>query len=772
MLLFERMVVKYASAIGHTFTTEMLQNILPYLSKLDLPVTLRSLFKGGVFKCASKPRNSSSTKTCYCENSPEGEYTWVSADPVWTCRLMSFCNKDEMEMVHKLIQANEYLFRMIHIKCANYLEKKAYRCSKCNNDKFIFGHTVATGNSNRNNNSSSSSSEYLQEIYKSIRPYEIFQQQGTHLRNQMCPAEENGNNTENFLAKVNSIVTEARDRTSSCECAQLVETVLIPRVRHWRCAGDVPRTFYYLVESAAACDFLQNDARALEFSNEARSILENLNAGKPAFTSADRGDVQICKFQQACMHRLTGEILFKAGNILEAEENFKKALKLLNCSLPRNSVAQSLKFIYEKMKKLHYRSRQFEIAERKLARLQECVDCLSFLWQISCMRGQLKSASLAITMEINLAIQSADTFKILYSAIDYLKYSQLVAEESECRRLEAFLCTTCASLPDYPEGRRLISRLTQTLAVVKLCTGDLEQSIACTIRAQQLNEVLNRPGLDARTTAALHLPLLLTYRYRESVQQILILENWSKEMSSSVAKGWFYAACMNFLLYAGFALRPFEECLAFVEESRSDAILEADKSLMMHLYSAVALWYARLENWEKCAVFYDKACEVYAQIPTTIESISGVVMLLECSVLLFRKKLTECNSQRRISLKRTRKLFSDFTQRFGRNHIFGPRVLHLNAYLHHLSGSNTLMQDHLNEALLLCEKQGNLLDQKWIRQSQADWSGACSDTPAAECPTAVLSMPSWDEAAILQPEELLKYCFHLKKQKGGGLPIH
>ncbi|MCJ8736191.1 hypothetical protein PDJAM_G00256090 [Pangasius djambal] len=712
MLLFERMVVKYASAIGHTFTTELLQNILP---KLDLPVTLRSLFKGGVFKCASEPRNRSSTKTCYCGNSPEGEYTWVSPDPVWTCRLMTFCNKDEMEMVHKLIQANEYLFRMIHIKCANYLEKKAYRCSECDNDKFIFGHTAATGDSNPNSNS-----EYLQEIYKSIRPYEIFQRQDTHLRNQMCPAEENGNNTENFLAKVNSIVTEARGRTSSCACAQLVETVLIPRVRHWRCAGDVPRTFYYLVESAAACDFLQNDAR----------------------------------------------ILFKAGNILEAEENFKKALKLLNCNLPRNSVAQSLKFIYEKMKKLHYRSRQFEIADRrKLARLQECIDCLSFLWQISCMRGQLKSASLAITMEINLAIQSADTFKILYSAIDYLNYSQLVAEESECRRLEAFLCTTCASLPDHPEGRRLISRLTQTLAVVKLCTGDLEQSIACTMRAQQLNEVVNRPVLDARTTAALHLPLLLTYRYRESVQQILTLENWSKEISSSVAKGWFYAACMNFLLYAGFALRPFEECLAFVEESQSDAILEADKSLRMHLYSAVALWYARLENWEKSAIFYDKAREVYAQIPTTIESISGVVMLLECSVLLLRKELTECNSQSRIALKRTRKLFSDFTQRFGKNHIFGPRVLHLNACLHHLAGSNTLMQDHLNEALLMCEKQGNLLDQKWIRQSQADWCGACSDTPAAECPTAVLSMPSWDEAAVLQPEELLKYCFHLKKQR-------
>lgn len=41
---------------------------------------------------------------------------------------------------------------------------------------------------------------------------------------------------------------------------------------------------------------------------------------------------------------------------------------------------------------------------------------------------------------------------------------------------------------------------------------------------------------------------LNVYRYSESVQQIQTL---SREMSSSIDKGWFYAACMNFLLYAG-----------------------------------------------------------------------------------------------------------------------------------------------------------------------------------------------------------------------------
>ncbi|KAF4073204.1 hypothetical protein AMELA_G00256230 [Ameiurus melas] len=214
------------------------------------------------------------------------------------------------------------------------------------------------------------------------------------------------------------------------------------------------------------------------------------------------------------MHRLTGEILFKAGKILEAEESFKNALKILNCKLPRSSVAQSFKLIYEKLKKLHYRSRQFQIPEkRKLDRLHECINCLSFLWKINCMRGRLRSASLAITMEISLAFQSTSPFKV---------------------------CTAGKLGDNY--------------------------------------------------------------------------------------------------------------CLS-----------------------------------------------------------------------------------------------SDFTQHFGKSHFFTPLVLHLNAYLHHLTGRKTLAQDLFKEALVLCEKQGNLLDQKWIRQSQVDCSGACSHTPA-EWSTAVLSMPRWDQA--------------------------
>lgn len=53
--------------------------------------------------------------------------------------------------------------------------------------------------------------------------------------------------------------------------------------------------------------------------------------------------------------------------------------------------------------------------------------------------------------------------QILYTAIDYLQYRQLMSRESECKHLKDFLCRTCASLSDHPDGPRLISHLTRIL---------------------------------------------------------------------------------------------------------------------------------------------------------------------------------------------------------------------------------------------------------------------------------------------------------------------
>ncbi|KAF4092888.1 hypothetical protein AMELA_G00026390 [Ameiurus melas] len=708
----EGMTVKHAAFLGHTFTTEMLLNILPQPLKEKHDDILMTLFKSGVFKCASKPTNVSPVKTkeanliCYCEsNDTDG---LISVAGVWKCQLMCFCKAIVMDMTYQQLLKEQK--RQLHRICASYLEKEAYRCDKCATD---------TKNS----------------LQKNV----------LHL------TAGNGNDRENFLVKLDLIVKEEQTRTTAgCKCAQLLQTVLIPIVRHWNGVGDMSKAFFYLVESATVCASLSDDLKAMHYLTEAQKILENLNDGNPTFESADPESLKICEFDQAVMHRLTGEILFNAGNILEAEENFEKALKLLNCSLLSN--AGSIKLICEKIKEYWYPCRNIKTTEkRKLEILHEQISCLSFLWQISCMRGQSKSASLAISMQSNLATRSTDILEMLFSTTDYLQYSQFVSEDRVCRSLEAWLCRMCTRLSNCAESRRLIGHVTRTLAMVQLRTGNLKQSIDFTIRAQQMGGL----GFDARAIGVLYQALLFTGRFKESMQLICKLERLSNKMSSSIAKGWFYAACLNLLLYAGFSLKPFDVCLDFVKECQSDANLVADKSLMMQLYSSLALWYARLNEWENFTVFYDKAFGLYSQLPASIHSISGVAVFLECNVLLVKKELATPGKK---AYKTTLKLFSDFRQRFRGDHIFAPRVLHLNAFLYQLLGKKTLAEDLLMSALQLCEKQENLMDHKQIKQSQATWFRACSQTPV-DCSADIMTMSCWHMEAIFKPKEEFQCCF-------------
>lgn len=72
MTLEEIKVVQHASAIGHTFSTHMLKEIMPHLSEVELISILRSLVRAGIFKCASITGDVSSAKTCDCEKNSRG----------------------------------------------------------------------------------------------------------------------------------------------------------------------------------------------------------------------------------------------------------------------------------------------------------------------------------------------------------------------------------------------------------------------------------------------------------------------------------------------------------------------------------------------------------------------------------------------------------------------------------------------------------------------------------------------------------------------------
>ncbi|XP_067117035.1 adenylate cyclase type 10-like [Osmerus mordax] len=801
----EQMVVKCAAIIGHTFTTHILKSIMPEGSEATLGASLALLFQSGTLECGSQPRQRGQAGeagrwgalSCFCEHNNQDVNTEGARMPfgggVWCCQVMRFCTVLVKDTACELWLREQK--KDLHARCAHYLQQRPHSCPSCRHAHFIYGHGAAVGVAGAQDEPSPPQ----QGAARPTRLLHNLQGLDGIRGNQVQPLIPDSTEKQ-FLARLDSMLDEGSSRVErmrrcstgermrGCSCEQVVQCVLEPIIRHWAGVGDVSRTFYYLLETAAASIYLHDNLRALSYLNEAKAILDNLRCGLPAFETAEPSvRVKICSFEKACVFRLSGEVLYSTGQIREAEEMFVRALKHLNRRLPRNRLAAVLKLTLERLKSRCYASTTFRTpGKKKQARLREQMSCLSYLWQICCMRSSANHtlhASLAIAMERNSACLSSQEYKVLFSTIDYFLFCRLRGWEGECSRLERLLCGACLELPGGPEGLFIMSHLVHTLCIVKMCSGDLAGSIQYGYRAQRISMltchpredrevtsqsgedrdvtsqsavdvgVISQSGVDMRVTAILHTPLLFLQRYKECVQLMQVLEEVGSRSGVSSATGWFYSSCFHTLLYAGFSFRSFERCCRFVEESQSDPNLLLDHSLMCDLYSALALWYTRLCDWERARFFYTRVCAIVPQTPASIQSTSGGAMFLEASVLLFRKAMMENNKHILLIYHTTQKHFSEFHLKFSSVQMFTPRVLHLKAYLYLLAGHEALAQLLLSRGLQLSQEQGNRLEQAWITHSQAEWFGTSPTSPSTWRSSA-LSMPSWEEAQTMTLEQL------------------
>ncbi|XP_041919969.1 adenylate cyclase type 10-like isoform X3 [Alosa sapidissima] len=789
----EQMVVKCAAIIGHTFTTQMLTHILPELTEDKLNDTLVSLFKAGTFVCGSQPDHLVDLSlvdekymlSCYCdqqaparrvdedEDEEDKEETpgQASEGGMWRCDVMRFRTALVKETAYDLWLQEQR--RDFHGECAAYLLKRAHRCVHCPTDEFVFGHKAAVGAAiieiSGVLNVQVSCEKALLDIQKN--PEHLGPRRGTIMIPPKSTLE--SGDVEKTLAVLDAIIQDHQQGAKLsrwCCCDQVLEVVLIPMACHWIGVGDVPKALYYLLESSAACIYLSYNFRALSYLNEIQTILDNVKSGRSAFDTAMKGRMRVCKFEKALAYRLKGQVLFNTGQIKEAEAMFTKALRLLGRRLPMTPVIAAVKLVYERMRKLRLRSQELErpdCREKRLAFLHEQINCLSFMWKISCIKRvpQIDRAMLAITMEQNTATLTSQQDRVVFSILDLHRFSQSCGQEEECKRYERQLFELLAQLPDTTEAYTLISHFIRNLCITRLCDGHLEEAIQYGYKARSVIHQLHQVGVDVWLMANLSTPMLFTNRYNMCVQVTMRLERLSNTRGVSTGKGWFYMSCLNCMLYAGFLVRHLDECLMFVHESQSDPCLLADQGLMFTLYSAVCLWYVRLGDWPQARLFYTKATKVYREAPSSLLAIGGNVMFLELRVLLFRKALLENNAHIQDIYHRALKCFAEFRQRFRGNQLYQPRLLHLQAYMNQLAGHRSTATQLLHRALLLCDAQGNKLERSWIQQSQAAWEAQFRQDQQkkfqASWLIATLTMPMWDELYPPSPDELLEHRYVL-----------
>ncbi|XP_059503636.1 adenylate cyclase type 10-like [Stegostoma tigrinum] len=658
----EQVIVKCASIIGHTFTTKMLRYILPEGAELKLNQSLISLVKSRTFECASKTDEGFTSPMdenedahllqCFCVHSAEsdehlheddsdekGEYVEIcnpnkERTVLWRCKFMRFC----IALVHET--ANDLWLKeqkkSLHMKCTKFLENAARKCNSCGEGDFIYQHRKMVTFSVRESESiiqrrkdlyatvslatvQSHSPDSQQEIdVKDLYPSTS---SGLHMvasgiigakssrHSDQVPVIKSMQVSVNshdfgFIVKMDKILRncEGIDNlyANDCECKPIMDSVYCSLVRHWMGAGNVVKTFFYLLETAAAALYLSNNLMALSYLTEAENILTLLRKGKPPFEYADvTKDTKIVPFEKACLHSLKAEVQLSMGHLVEAEVLFKKSLTLLNKKFPSFAVSQAIVYLIENYKnsKRHRDKEELTgITDGQISPIvYQQIRCLSFLWQIYCLQKYTMCklpAMVTILLEVNTAEISNNEFKIISAYIDSFRCYYFVGLKEKSTKMEKLALQKCLVLNKDQEGLLMMGHLVCALSEMKFCTGQLAESIEYGRLAHKIAGIINKPNIDVVTIPFLTKALLLTGRLLLSLlcrKKTVFGHPKDKHVALFFYLIWLLASKV-FILITGFALRPFDECLAFINGVIDDPVLKSEKNLMLALYSSVALW--------------------------------------------------------------------------------------------------------------------------------------------------------------------------------------
>ncbi|XP_078260626.1 adenylate cyclase type 10-like [Rhinoraja longicauda] len=817
----EQVVVKCASIIGHTFTTKMLRYILPEGAEQKLNQSLISLVKSRTFECASRndsgfsaPMDASEEThllQCFCAHIGDSDEHLHEDDDerdirdkalVLKCKVMRFC----IALVHET--ANDLWLkeqkRSLHLKCTRFLENAARRCRTCGDGDFIYDHrtmvkfgvtesestiqrrrelytTMSHANvggystdkgseedlPSRLGNPSLSSSAYpidTSTSQSSISPIKYIEQ-GPVITSMHVPA---GSDDSEFIERIDKLLKDCEEYTylfgKSCDCKPILESVYCPLVRHWMGTGNVAKTFFYLLETAAAALHVSNNLMALSYLTEAENMLNLIHKGKPAFEYADTSkNVKILAFERACVFILKGEVHFKTSHLEEAEKQFKKGLKFLNKKFPNFALTQLIRYAIENYKQAQrHLDKEIltDLAEDRVAPVvYQQIHCLSFLWQTFCLKRNNTCklpALLTIVMEINCAELSNNGFKIIAAYIDAFRCYQFMGYRDRSTRMEIVVLQKCLALNKNQDGMQMIGRLLCALSEVKLCGGQLAECIEYGRQAHKIAGLLNKPNLDIYIIPILTKALLLTGRLSDYVELMAFMKDFAVSRHNVLVQASFYAACLDFSLQQGFALRPFEECLNFVNGIIDDPLIKSEKNIMLTLHASVALWFLRLSRWRKAIPSFKIAKKLAAHTNASLFSMYGYSKFLECQILVFRKALVERQETVMEVYQQTKEHLRDFKRQCETLPVFYTRLLHLKAYCRMLAGQIGTASHLLERALTFSKLHGNVLEEHWINKSKEAWfSDDESNEPENMWLQHAENMPTWGDAPDQEPARYL-----------------
>ncbi|KAH1166356.1 hypothetical protein KIL84_015528 [Mauremys mutica] len=528
-----------------------------------------------------------------------------------------------------------------------------------------------------------------------------------------------------FLERLDEIIQQSdrgREkirRLGSCECEEIVESVFVPLARHCMAMGEYARALYYLLECAAAYLHLSNNYMAFS----------NLNTAENLIKSVDLRATVINQFEEATFYSLKGEVCYNMGQMNLAKKFIRKALILLNRRFPFNLIGVFFKTLLEVSKHAsHQKNQQFLYSrskgEKKLAFLYQQGHCLSLLWQLFSLdtaTNSKKFCRLAALMKVNSAEESDDESQIISSYTEFSLCCQMMGYQDEWMKYELMAIQRSSHLQVIGGGLLTTVKLAQSLAYMKLCLGNLPLSIQLGYRAHEMCVRLKKPKLDSLVLCMLFKALFLSIRYQDCVQVLSWLEELAVEEERIIEMACFFSYCLELLLYAGFSFKSFKECLEFIQRNEKNCILMSQNSIMLGLYSSLAIWFARLQQWGNFKEPFEKARRLLRRTNASFFATSGFCKFLECEVLVLRKHIEEKPNLVRETRTKTLKDLDQVLSRCSTSPIYYPRVYHLKAYILLVLGKEEQSQIYLSQAFQLCDIYGNLLEKSWLEISNEWW---------------------------------------------------
>ncbi|XP_077012997.1 adenylate cyclase type 10 isoform X2 [Tamandua tetradactyla] len=764
MNLSHQMLVRCAAIIGQTFTTELLFEILPCWNMKMMIKALATLVESNVFDCF---RNGKELRMALQHHSASFEvhYRSLSLKP---SEVMAHGEEEELrELESEVIESHIIRFcrpmmqktayelwlkdqkKAMHLKCARFLEENAHKCDRCRSGDFIpYHHFTVDIRLNTLD---------LDAIKKMAKTREIQTEEKIVFSKPEIPKKSkiysdvlsSGEMKEKILSFFDVIITKMKTSEEdilpleSCQCEEILEIVILPLAHHFMALGENNKALYYFLEIASAYLFLGDNYMAYVYLNEGERLLDTLKNEKSWSET----------FESATFYSLKGQICFNMGQMVIAKKMLRKALKLLNRIFPYDLISLFLKTHVEKNRKFHNVNQQTPRSsppgKKRLAQLYRQTACLSLLWRIYSLNyfcHYKYYSNLAATMQVNTALETQDDFQIIKAYLDYSLYHQLAGYKGMWFKYEVMVMEQIFHLPLKGEGVEIVAYVADTLGSIKFVMGHLDLAIDLGSRAHKMWALLRNPNRHYQVLCRLSKSLFLKSSYKQLIQVLGWLWDLSATEDHIFSKAFFYFVCLDIMLYLGFFYRTFEECLDFICQNEDNRILKFQSGILLGLYSCIAIWYARLQKWDKFQIYFNQAKNLVPRRTPTALYCEGISRYMEGQVLYLQKQIEEQSETAQDSAVELLKNLESLVAQNTTGPVFYPRLYHLMAYVCILMGDGQNCDLFLNTALKLSETQGNVLEKCWLTMSK-EWWYSSSEPSEDQWLQTVLSLPSWEKVS-------------------------